>query len=304
MPSVEVLTKVDGENISTLQLPHFEIQKPKHLRALEQIRRMRGGSQSHLLRCSDNRYYIVKFQGNPQGTRTLANEFLGTLLATRLGLPTTEIAICYVDEQLIRLTDEMYVETETSRVPCQPGLQFASRFPVDPHRVTVLDFLPDMLLMRLKNLRDFLGMLVFDKWTCNTDPRQNVFFRREVGRRYETVMIDQGNCFNGCEWSFPDDPRKGLCWVFPRLVYRQVFGMSDFEPWLAKLETEINETVLTNIAEDIPPEWYESDPISLRHLLEQLDLRRNKVAELLWNTWKTSRDCFPNWKLQMAVGQA
>ena len=36
------------------------------LRALEQIRRMRGGAQSHLMRCSDGLYYVVKFQSNPQ----------------------------------------------------------------------------------------------------------------------------------------------------------------------------------------------------------------------------------------------
>jgi hypothetical protein len=33
-------------------------------RALEQIRRMRGGTQSHLMRCSDGKYYEVKFQNN------------------------------------------------------------------------------------------------------------------------------------------------------------------------------------------------------------------------------------------------
>jgi hypothetical protein len=26
---------------------------------------MRGGAQSHLMRCADNYYYVVKFQNNP-----------------------------------------------------------------------------------------------------------------------------------------------------------------------------------------------------------------------------------------------
>ena len=30
------------------------------LRALEQIRRMRGGAQSHLMRCDDGHYYVVR----------------------------------------------------------------------------------------------------------------------------------------------------------------------------------------------------------------------------------------------------
>jgi hypothetical protein len=57
------------------------------IEALEQIRRMRGGAQSHLMRCSDGNYYVVKFQNNPQHRRIPVNELLGTRLASRLGLP-------------------------------------------------------------------------------------------------------------------------------------------------------------------------------------------------------------------------
>src|SRR5580704_13095757 len=53
--------------------------------AVEQVRRMRGGAQSHLMRCSNQAYYVVKFQNNPQGLRILANELLGTRLAARPG---------------------------------------------------------------------------------------------------------------------------------------------------------------------------------------------------------------------------
>jgi len=74
------------------------------LRALEQTRRMRGGAQSHLMRCNDGYYDVVKFQNNPQHTRVLVNELLGTRLAARLGLPTTPLAIISVSEDLIRLT--------------------------------------------------------------------------------------------------------------------------------------------------------------------------------------------------------
>jgi hypothetical protein len=56
------------------------------LRALEQLRRMRGGAQPHLMRCSDGNYNVVKFQNNPQHGRILVNELLGTELAARLRL--------------------------------------------------------------------------------------------------------------------------------------------------------------------------------------------------------------------------
>jgi hypothetical protein len=58
------------------------------------------------------------------------------------------------------------------------GKQFGSRYPGDPARLTVYDFLPDEQLRETENLADFAGMLVFDKWTCNTNGRQAVFFDR------------------------------------------------------------------------------------------------------------------------------
>ena len=102
------------------------------VRALEQIRRMRGGAQSHLMRCDDGGYYVVKFQNNRQHRRVLVNELLGTRLAGRLGLPTVPVEIVEVSEELIRLTPELAMELPRLGVPCQPGLQFASRYPVDP----------------------------------------------------------------------------------------------------------------------------------------------------------------------------
>jgi len=45
-------------------------------RAVEYVRRMRGGAQAHLLRCEDQAYYVTKFQNNPQHLRILANEML------------------------------------------------------------------------------------------------------------------------------------------------------------------------------------------------------------------------------------
>ena len=41
--------------------------------AVQHIRRMNGGTQSHLLRASDGALYITKFQNNPQHARILAD---------------------------------------------------------------------------------------------------------------------------------------------------------------------------------------------------------------------------------------
>lgn len=261
--------------------------------AKEQIRRMRGGSQSHLMRCRGDDYYVVKLQDNPQGTRILANELLGTLLAARMGLPTTPVAVCSVSEDLIRLTPDLCFQIARGRIPCKPGLQFGSRYLGDPHNANVRDdLLPDYELARLRNVMDFAGMLVFDKWTCNTDGRQTLFIQTECA--YETVMVDQGMCFNGEEWNFPDTPLRGLYARY--CVYEGISGMDDCEPWLTSLENDFNDRVLLEYAKKIPSEWYNGDWAALQNLLEQLDRRRSRVRELIWETWKARPYAFANWR--------
>lgn len=269
------------------------------LQAVEQIRRMRGGAQSHLMRCSDGFYYVVKFQNNPQHRRILANELLATRLAMRLGLPAPPVAVVSVPEELIRLTPELAIETPRARVPCQPGLQFASRYPGDPRRLALHDFLPDEQLREVGNLHDFAGMLVFDKWTCNTDGRQTLFLpdgeARENGAtaRYRTLMIDQGFCFNAGEWAFPDAPLRGL--YARNRVYEGVTGMESFAPWLERLSSRITERVLDEVSREIPPEWYDDDYDALLRLLEHLGRRKPRVEELLRAARDSNRRPFPNW---------
>jgi hypothetical protein len=288
------------------------------LRAVEQIRRMRGGAQSHLMRCSDGHYYVVKFQNNPQHRRILVNELLGTRLAARLGLPTTPVAVVNVPAELIRLTPDLCVELPRARIPCAAGLQFASRFPGDPRQMVLHDFLPDEKLVEVENLHEFAGMLVFDKWTCNTNGRQTLFFEVQAGRAramakaaaagagtaalsetaavpwvYTTRMIDQGFCFNAGDWNFPDAPLRGL--YSRNRVYRGVTGMDAFGPWLARLEERITASVLAELADELPPEWYEDDYDAVLRLLEQLHRRRSRVPELLLEAKKSNRQPFPDW---------
>jgi hypothetical protein len=266
--------------------------------ALEHVRRMRGGAQSQLLRCSDGEYYVVKFQNNPQGVRILANELLASILARRFGLPVPETAIVHVDGELIRFTEDLVIELGQGRVRCQPGLCFGSKFPRDPaasqdRLPAVWDMLPEAHFRTITNMSDFAGMLVFDKWTGNTDDRQSIFFRNQGQFQFTALMIDSGFCFNGQEWNFPDSPRLGVC-MRPG-VYEQVRGIEAFEEWISRLERQIDESVLMSAFEAIPPEWYERDEHSLLQLLKLLNYRRTKVRDLLCTTILKLPKFFPNW---------
>lgn len=260
---------------------------------------MRGGAQSHLMRCDDGHYYVVKFQNNPQHRRILVNELLGTKLAARLGLPTVPVEVIEVSEDLVRLTPELAMELPRARVPCQPGLQFGSRYPGDPRRMALHDFLPEEQLREVDNLHDFTGMLVFDKWTCNTNGRQAVFSLEGGGTpgapgvRYRARMIDQGFCFNAGEWNFPDAPLRGL--YSRNRVYEGVTGMESFAPWIERLEKQVTERIFDEFLHTVPPEWYEDDYDAVVRLAEQLRRRRNRVPDLILEAKRSSRHPFPNW---------
>ena len=43
--------------------------------AKEHIRKMRGGANAHLMRASDDHYYVVKFRNNPQHSRILVDGY-------------------------------------------------------------------------------------------------------------------------------------------------------------------------------------------------------------------------------------
>jgi hypothetical protein len=290
--------------------------------AVEHVRRMRGGAQAQLMRCDDEAYYIVKFQNNPQHLRILANEMLATRLAARLGLVVPQVEVVEVRADLIAYTPDLAIQLGLGRKPCAAGKQFGSQFPGHPARMTVHDFLPDEQLGGVRNLSDFLGVLVFDKWTCNTNGRQAIFFREpgdpaEAGARagaadaaadstaggytadgYTAMMIDFGFCFNAGEWDFPDAPLRGL--YARQRVYEPVAGMEAFDPWLARLEKQVTGRVLGEEAAQIPPEWYGGDWSELERLLERLDRRRERVRELILSARNSGRDPFPNWKVKHA----
>jgi hypothetical protein len=255
---------------------------------------MRGGAQSHLMRASDGNFYIVKFQNNPQHVRVLANELLATRLAERLGLPVAASEVLEVGDWLVNKTPELHIQIGAQRVPCKPGLQFGSRYVVDPIDGQVLDYMPESLLCdsQVRNSEMFLGALVFDKWACNADGRQVIYWRGANERKYHATMVDQGHCFHAGDWSFPDSPLRGT-FNFNG-VYEPVRGWDSFEPWLSLIE-DMDENIVWSIAESVPPEWYQGNWNALETLLKELLSRRTRVRELIAEFGASSRRPFPKW---------
>jgi hypothetical protein len=260
--------------------------------AIQQIRRMRGGAQSHLMLASDNNLYVVKFRNNPQHVRVLANELLATRLAEAVGLAVPPSEVIEVSDWLIQHTEELTIELRGGAQRCQPGLHYASRWVGGLMPGQTVDYLPQAQLLEVRNLGEFVGILALDKWTCNINGRQAVFQKGRRDRRYNAIFIDQGYCFHAGDWKFVDAHLGGV--FAENTVYRGVTGWASFEPWLSRIENLAPETAWT-IAEIIPPEWYGGDLSALEQLIDRLLARRARVRELIVGFGESARRPFPNW---------
>jgi hypothetical protein len=260
--------------------------------AVQHIRRMRGGAQGQLMLGADGHVYVVKFQNNPQHMRVLANEFLASRIAASAGLTAPEVVLVEVSSWLVENTQELEIDLGRSRVKCQAGLQFGSRFVGGLMPGQVVDFLPEEQLAEVKNLDEFAGILALDKWTGNANGRQAVFTRKQRERRYRAVFIDYGYCFHAGEWRFEDAPLRGV--YYRNDVYREVRGWESFEPWLTRLETMEADTVW-NAASEVPPQWYGGDLSEMETLVEKLLQRRSRIRELIEGFGKSDRRPFPKW---------
>lgn len=268
------------------------------------IRKMRGGAQAHLLEADDGHCYIVKFRNNPQHRRVLINEWIAAAFLQYLQLSVPETAIVSLSPEFLAASPDVYIALGNQKCAVDPGWHFGSRYPGNPDRVAVYDFVPDTLLQRIENRNEFLGVLAFDKWIGNADARQSIFVRgriREYVPTYQghalrvgflTMMVDHGYIFNGPHWSYVDSPLMGL--YFRPSVYSGVRGLQDFQPWLERIEN-FPEEVVDRALSQIPGEWLNGDRDELYRLLDQLMKRRRRVSGLIQDCRRASLRPFPNW---------
>ena len=260
--------------------------------AVQQIRRMRGGAQGHLMLGADGNAYVVKFQNNPQHLRVLVNELMATRLAAAVGLSVPACDVVEVTEWLIDNTEELDLDLGSRRERCKAGLCFGSQLVGGLMPGQLMDYLPEEQLIEVRNLLEFAGILAFDKWTCNANGRQAIFSKKQREKRYAATFIDYGYCFNAGEWVFRDAPLRG---IFGRnAVYHGVTGWESFEPWLSRIE-QLDVKAIWAIAETVPPEWYCGDAAAIEALVEQLVHRRSRVRELIDSFRDSTRAPFPNW---------
>jgi len=275
------------------------------IHATRLIRKMRGGAQAHLFECDDGHFYVVKFLNNPQHRRILANEWIASVFLNYLQISTPATSIVQLSAEFLAGNPDVYIQLGSRHLAVEPGWHFGSRYPGNPAKLMVYDFIPDLLLEKVVNLNEFLGVLVFDKWIGNADARQSIFFRARLqqwspsaGERpprlgFVAHMLDHGYVFDGPHWTFSDSPLQGL--YFRPTVYRKVRSFDDFQPWLDRI-VHFPEDVVDEAQKQIPPEWLSGDESALEALLLKLMSRRRRVPDLIRDSRHGRINPFPEWR--------
>lgn len=247
---------------------------------------MRGGSQSRLVEAIDGNHYIAKFANNPQGARTLANEWISQRILTHLGIATPSMRMLDFSTELVEANPDLAMLYGDRVVPVASGVHLGSMFPGNPSETAVYDFLPDRMLREVTNLSDFVGAMVVDRWVANLDVRQAIFLRgrpREWAPRVAAhgskrgliaLMIDHGLSFGGSRWEFADTVGSGL--FGNPLVYRNL-GEGAIRGWIERIRF-FPEQIISEALREIPDEWIEGRRMELEALGEKLLARRALVG--------------------------
>jgi hypothetical protein len=228
---------------------------------------------------SDKKFYAAKFAGNPQGNRTLINEWIATHLMQQVGVCTAQVQILELSATLAA-SEGLHFSGNPNR-SIESGLHFGSAYPADPEKIAIFDFLPSRMLSKVINREDFATAFVMDTWLHQTDRRQSVFIRAKnvhpIG--FRAFFIDHGFCFHGSAWEIRDWPN------LRDAGYREFYSEIEMETLckssLARI-TQLSQDSLNKAIELIPASWFNpGDQECLDALIRTVWLRHSKLPDIV-----------------------
>ena len=122
-------------------------------------------SQSIFVQANDGKYYVVKMAGNPQGTNTLANEYVGSFVAKAVGLPVVQPRGIFLSDSFIDKHPYLWFELPFGVRRPEDGVHFGSLLigqPSGAERPT--EYISPSRIDRITNREAFLGMYLLDVW--------------------------------------------------------------------------------------------------------------------------------------------
>ncbi len=246
-----------------------------------------GGSHPLLLRLEDGRVAHVKFQQNPQTTRSLINDLIGTILGRYLDAPAAEAVLVEVNTQL------------RARIPYLtkyrwlPGLQFGTIF--------LDNAIP---IRKLKEYRDIANWselplcMLLETWLYNQDVKLSHVLCIPEHNQVRMIMVDHGFIFpSGPSWSVHDLKKHRrdfpspapLTWLASKSPSRFYFDDA------VNRINSLSQNDLSELINLVPADWGLSSR-RMRAIVDFLMFRQNKLTkvaqnlETLWNRNKKRED--------------
>lgn len=273
----EAPTKVNN----SLRVYQQTVRKTGHVEIKRIVRPVRGGSQARIIEGQDGRFYVAKFAGNPQGNRTLVNEWIAQSIMSYLSISTPALRILRLPDNL--RTEDLSFAIGHRNVPVDGEWHLGSLCPVNPQMKTIFDFLPRRLLEKVSNLNDFAKVFVVDRWLYQLDQRQAVFVRErnsEPGQiSLRAHFIDHGMAFAGSAWELREATGHGL--YMDRGVYSLVNMPQICEETVSQIE-RLSKKQLLSVLATIPEAWLSSDDREeLNRLLESLYKNTSRLRRIV-----------------------
>jgi len=229
--------------------------RPKIIRRF--IKSIASSTEVVLVETDQGKRYL-KVLGNKTGPHALACEWVGTNLATLLGLPTLDFAIIEIGED-----DEIPLDSGNFALPGPAFITRAEKgFPWGGKASE---------LKKISNPKDIGRLVLFDTWLLNCDRyhpnlavrkpnRDNVFLSREGAPRSKFVIkaIDHTHCFT-CGRDLTNRVAQ-----INQVRDEQTYGLfPEFEEFLSRTDMtravsdlqRINRTEMQAVVDAIPVGW-------------------------------------------------
>jgi hypothetical protein len=213
--------------------------------------KMRGGSQSNLVRASDGCRYVLKMFDNPEGNDNLFHEALGSGLAQVVGLPVPSWRPLSVSETFIDQNPQLWFESGGQLTRPTAGLHYGSAFVQGKNGGETYQIVPASWHPRLVNSGDFLGMLLFDLWTDHSENRQALFVEMPATRQLKAVFIDHGRMFG-----HTDSLRRrvGRTRFLDTRVYSLCSSVGLLPAWQKRIEN-VGASTISYLMNTVPISW-------------------------------------------------
>ncbi|MGH9617367.1 MAG: hypothetical protein ACRD28_11550 [Acidobacteriaceae bacterium] len=200
---------------------------------------------------------MVKLLGNPQGSAVLFKEAFGTLLMREVGFAVPKWNPIEISDEFIDCNPGLWFESQTSAHQRPPaGLHFGSRLVVPGDAESLFELLPRAWFGLIRDREAFIGALLFDLWSNQTDNRQAIFVQNMVNRSINAIFIDQG-----CLFGTPTEPSQDstIAMYLDRAIYANLDIDSIIPIWEARFRS-LDHAKIKSIAASvtIPAQWYTS----------------------------------------------